>query len=518
MFIVFMLSRLRKVFPALAVVFGSLLPAAGCQRVPLLAPTGSTITLIAAATALPINGSTDIIAQLIEAAGTPPHTGTHISFTTTLGSIQPSEAETDISGRVVVKFLAGAGSGTATIAALSGGASASGTNAIKIAIGSAAVGGVSVTASPTSLSASGGSSTITAAVTDLSGNVLPNVPVTFTTDTGSLSASVANTGASGTAQTVLTTSKTAKVTATAGVTTTSGTTTTAAPKSDVTVTVNAAATVVFGSFSPAVPVAGQPVSFTLTITPAATGAAIRQVVVNFGDGRSQTLGAVSGATSLSHTYDSAGTFTLSATVTDSNGDPFVGVANITVGGRLLPVVSISVAGTTQPTTGSITVFNITANAATNSTATIRSVTVDFGDGSSVDLGGQSGTSIPAQHIYQSAGTYRVTVVAQDSNGSSNSAATLVVVQARQPLGVSITSTQSASAGTTVVTFTASVTPATGGPTIGRYDWTFGDGASQTTTGNVVTHSYTTGTGPRTVAVTVTATDGQTATNSTVVVP
>src|SRR5215211_2398433 len=75
-----------------------------CQRVPLLAPSGSTITLTTGVSALPVNGSADIIAQVIEPSGTPPQNGTHVSFTTTMGTIQPAEAETDISGRVVAKF------------------------------------------------------------------------------------------------------------------------------------------------------------------------------------------------------------------------------------------------------------------------------------------------------------------------------------------------------------------------------------------------------------------------------
>ncbi|PYR25687.1 MAG: hypothetical protein DMF92_20075, partial [Acidobacteria bacterium] len=100
-------------FPFFAAVFGLL--TVSCEKVPLLAPSTSSITLTATATALPLNGTTDLIAQVLEQAGTPPHSGTHVIFTTTLGSVQPPEAETDLSGRVVVKFLAGTASGTATI-------------------------------------------------------------------------------------------------------------------------------------------------------------------------------------------------------------------------------------------------------------------------------------------------------------------------------------------------------------------------------------------------------------------
>src|SRR5437588_11145093 len=78
-----------------------------CQRVPLLAPSGSTIVLNTSTSVLPLNGTTTIIAQVLEPSGTPPHSGTHVTFTTSLGTIQPSEAETDISGRAVATFVAG---------------------------------------------------------------------------------------------------------------------------------------------------------------------------------------------------------------------------------------------------------------------------------------------------------------------------------------------------------------------------------------------------------------------------
>ena len=51
-----------------------------CEKVPLLAPTGSTITLTSATTALPVNGTSDLIATILESAGTPPHSGTLITL------------------------------------------------------------------------------------------------------------------------------------------------------------------------------------------------------------------------------------------------------------------------------------------------------------------------------------------------------------------------------------------------------------------------------------------------------
>ncbi len=148
MLIVFMVSRLRRASARAALLFVSGVITVACQKVPLLAPTGSVITLTSSATALPVGGTADIIAQVIEAAGTPPHEGTHVTFTTNLGTIQPSEATTDIAGRAIVKFVAGTASGTATITAISGGVSVAAANAVKIQIGAAAVGSVSASASP----------------------------------------------------------------------------------------------------------------------------------------------------------------------------------------------------------------------------------------------------------------------------------------------------------------------------------------------------------------------------------
>ena len=88
-----------------------------CQRVALLAPAGSTITLTSLAATVPLNGTTNLIAQVIEPAGTPPQRGTLVSFTTSLGTIQPIEAETDPGGRVMVTFKAGTLSGVATMIA-----------------------------------------------------------------------------------------------------------------------------------------------------------------------------------------------------------------------------------------------------------------------------------------------------------------------------------------------------------------------------------------------------------------
>src|SRR5262249_53582991 len=68
------------------------------------------------------------------------------------------------------------------------------------------------------------------------------------------------------------------------------------------------------------PSAGLPASFTFVVTAAASnGSAVREVTVDWGDGARGTLGAFTGSQAASHVFDSPGTFTVRATVTDAAG-------------------------------------------------------------------------------------------------------------------------------------------------------------------------------------------------------
>jgi adhesin/invasin len=228
--------------------------------------------------------------------------GTLVSFTTTVGRIEPSEARTH-NGQVTVKLIAGGASGTATVTAYSGGASAS----TKLLIGTAAVKTVTLSTTPQSLGANGGSVQVNATVTDEGGNPLSGVPVTFATDKGSVSPSTATTNASGVATATLTTTATAKINATAGT----------VKSADVTVTVNARALASFTA-APSSANAGVPIAFTVTPT---TGANISTVIVDYGDGTTPApLGAIGAATTVTHAYRAPGTYTATARATDNAGD------------------------------------------------------------------------------------------------------------------------------------------------------------------------------------------------------
>jgi hypothetical protein len=92
-----------------------------CDSAPLVAPIASTISVFSTATSLAPGGSAEISAIVIEEAGTPVHDGTVVRFSATLGTLDPVEAETR-DGVALTTFTAGSVTGTAQIAATSGGA------------------------------------------------------------------------------------------------------------------------------------------------------------------------------------------------------------------------------------------------------------------------------------------------------------------------------------------------------------------------------------------------------------
>jgi PKD domain/Bacterial Ig-like domain (group 1) len=413
MFGVFMVGRSRSLLLSAVALFALAFVGSACEKVPLFAPTGSTIAL----SILPgPNGTTQILAQVIEPAGTPPHSGTHVTFSTTLGTVQPAEALTDVSGRAVATFQAASGeSGFATITAVSGGVKAS---TCCVAVGSAAVGAIVATANPSVISSRGGSATITAHVTDGSGNVLAGIPVAFTTDAGTLSPTVATTDGSGNAQTTLTTTRTANVTATAGVTVGSDGKAITPPSSKVTVAVNVTSTITVGTPTPASPTVGQTVAFPVTYGNATGSSPIVRVNVDWGDGTTSAFNNAPSA--ISHVYSRSGGFLVTVTGFDALGDTASGSGSVTVAPRPAPVVTIK--GTVSTSVPRLVTFDI---GVTGNTGPITSLFVDFGDGNSITLPNNA-TSV--QHQYNAAGTYQATATATDASGASGSGSTVIVLQ------------------------------------------------------------------------------------------
>ena len=79
------------------------------------------MTIDAQSRVVPTGGTTEVTATVIESSGTPVQNGTLVRFTTTLGRMDPVEAQTR-NGIAVTTFIAGNDSGVAEVRATSGGA------------------------------------------------------------------------------------------------------------------------------------------------------------------------------------------------------------------------------------------------------------------------------------------------------------------------------------------------------------------------------------------------------------
>jgi chitodextrinase len=82
------------------------------------------------------------------------------------------------------------------------------------------------------------------------------------------------------------------------------------------------------------------------------------------------------------------------------------------------------------------------------------------------------------------------VSATDSANNTQTQELVISVAPQPPLTVSLSASTLTPTTGQIVVFTASASAGTGtGVTILRYEWTLGDGSTQSTTGNTVSHSY-----------------------------
>jgi hypothetical protein len=403
-----MVSQRRRVAVlSLSIAIVTLSFAAACDKVPLLAPTGSVIKLFASSTTVPTNGEVEIIATVIEngsapssgtpgqgtstptvGSGTPVQNGTLVSFTTTIGVIDPREARTQ-NGEVRVRFRGNGESGTAKITAYSGGASGVLENVL---VGSAAAKRIVLSASPQTLGSSGGPAQVTARVENEAGSPVAGVPVTFSTTAGSLSPTSVVTDDSGIARTTLTTTTNATVTANAGAATAGTVAVTVAARSGLAV-----------SASPQNATAGQSVLF--TITSAAT-ANLVDGRIEYGDGHSRSLGSIGTTRTDSHVYSSPGNFPVTVTAREvSTGSSESAGTSVTVGA--LPITL-----TASPNPG--TVGNpVTFTVGGTSSAAVREYRWSLNDGTTFETPGPQ-----ASHTFLSRGNKVIVVEVIGIDGRS----------------------------------------------------------------------------------------------------
>lgn len=381
--------------------------ASACDKAPLLAPGGTVIFLNATSSAVPATGQVEIIAVLLEqgttstgtgtgttttpATGTPVHNGTLVSFTSTIGRIEPAEARTE-NGTVKVKFIGDGRSGAATILAYSGGARSE----LTLNVGAAAAERVLVSATP--LGSSGGTSTVTAKVEDTSGNPLPGVTVQFSTTRGTLSAQSATTDGSGIATVTLTTTSEAVVTAAAG-------------SKSATTTVTPATRSGLSIIPPTTITASAPATFTFTLSNAA---GVQNVRVNWGDGTVENLGALPASSSQTHIYPDSGPYTVSATATMTDGTTEPAVSSSIAAGAFAVGISSS---NTNPDVNTPVTFTATV---TPNTVNVDHYVWNFGDGTTRSTDGPVATHTYGEASRNQARVVTVTVVPVVGRSRSNS--------------------------------------------------------------------------------------------------
>jgi hypothetical protein len=388
-----------------------------CDRVNLTAPTGSTISVSVDRSVVPLNGLATVTAVVTESAGTPVHNGTAVTFQTTVGSLNPPTVET-VNGIATTTFVAGQTSGVATIHAFSGGARTGSGNTSSggatIRVGTAAASGaISLTATPSSVSQSGGTVTISALVFDEQSNPLPGIPVQFVSSTGSLSPTSATTDSNGIARTQLSTTQTATVNAIAG-----------AAKGEVRVEASAAPSITVNASDGT---AGTPVPITITFSGGTSGNSsprqIATLVVDFGDGTSETRSNVTGSVAMTHTYQNAGGYTVTARATDVAGNTGIASDVTIIGFAQQPTVGLT-ASKNNPAVNEVFTMTVTPTAA-NANTPIRSVVVRTNDGTVLYSGTGGTATFPVQ--FTSSGTRVITATATDAAGQTGSTTTTIIV-------------------------------------------------------------------------------------------
>jgi hypothetical protein len=256
---------------------------------------------------------------------------------------------------------------------------------------------------------------------------------------------------------------------------------------------------------------------TVTVTFSATDpdGAISSFGVDWGDGTPpDSLPGT--ATSDTHSYKSGGSFTITVAATDNSGSVGSGTISETVSSPGAPTVTINSPTPNPATTGQ----TVTVTFTVSSTLPVTSITVNWGDGTTLDSLAANATS--DTHVYSSTGNsksqiFTITVSATNSVGTG-SASTQETVNDRGPT-VTITGVAPNPANTgSIITATFTATDADGtvsGITVNWGDGTAIDNLPGTATSDTHTYASTGTSASKGFTITVTATDNSGSTSSAV---
>jgi PKD repeat protein len=212
---------------------------------------------------------------------------------------------------------------------------------------------------------------------------------------------------------------------------------------------------------------GTPANFTATATD--PGNDTLTYTWNFGDGTDPIEGQ-----SISHIFADNGDYTVTLTVTDSDGAASVQTLNTKVS-NVAPIVDAGTDFTTNE--GQAIAFN--GNFTDPGILDTHTINWDFGDGTTAT------NILNPIHTYSDNGTYLVSMTVRDNAGASTTDTLTVTVNNVAPTITQLTGTTEVEEGTPA-TFNASATDP-GNDTL-TYTWNFGDG-SNLIVGKNVNHTF-----------------------------
>ena len=216
---------------------------------------------------------------------------------------------------------------------------------------------------------------------------------------------------------------------------------------------------------------------------------------NFGDGSRGS------GVRAQHAYAKAGAYTVTLTVTNSRGITASQSAFVTVGASTDPTATFTLSPTTPAVNQSI-FFNASGSKAAPG-RTLVAYDWTYGDGSE-----DSGVNV--SHRYSRLGNFVVTLTVRDDIGKTGTFSQSVTVGGTALPTAVIALSPSAPIVGQIINFDGSQSTAPAGRTITSWQWSFGDGASDS--GVTVSHRYNTA-GDFTVILRVTDNTGATATAS-----
>src|SRR5262249_26993756 len=150
-----------------------------------------------------------------------------------------------------------------------------------------------------------------------------------------------------------------------------------------------------------------PADITATVSDSDPDGSIAATSIDFGDGT------VANGTAAMHAYSTPGTYTVKARATDNLGAVSFAIGTVVISANQPPVPRLSL----TPASG-VAPLLVTAStaASTDADGTVKSSTINFGDGSALVAG------FNASHTYSSAGTYTVTATVTDDRGATSQTA------------------------------------------------------------------------------------------------